>query len=167
MVPLALTFSCLVLAALQFEEIQVVSDWYTYMTNRIGLRTDEGELRRFALDYGIGAIADNPFFGIGYTNFPHLFHHATGHEAISPHNDFLEAFAELGMFGGVTYLVIVVFVMQKWRLLIRYASYKPLIFIFLLLIAYLLIRPMQTLVVLHLFFFYVVLANPKKKVGQS
>ena len=62
---------------------------------------------------------DNIIFGMGPTNFQHFFeeNNIPNHVNEHPHNHYLQAFTETGIFGGLSYILLIVFVVLKTSVL--------------------------------------------------
>lgn len=58
---------------------------------------------------------DNPLFGIGYSNFPLMFSKLGGESMVLRlHDDVAEAFVELGVLGGMLFLVLIALSVKAW-----------------------------------------------------
>jgi O-antigen ligase len=133
------------------DQLELYADWQDAFENRVLVRSEEGELRSDVYRYGIELFSNNPISGIGYSNFASTFATVSTNKAIRAHNDYLESLVEMGVIGGIVYVSIVLYSGFSWFVLAKERRFRPYLVAFLLLSFYSLIRPMQMLIIWHLF----------------
>lgn len=87
------------------------------------LGRDSGSIRMSILDVAAASFQRNPLLGVGIQNFENVsmnfFEEGPHLKGYPVHNAFLQMATELGIFGGLLFLGIVVFVLMRLALVLR------------------------------------------------
>lgn len=143
------------------EQWIALAEWTSSFSGRVSSHSEHGELRTLAYAFGWQQFGDHPAFGVGYSNFMYLFGRFGG-EAVRAHNDLVEVFVEMGIVGGFLFVLILASSARKWWRLGKYDAYRPMAFLFFVVVGYMLIRPMQTMVIWYLFLLFPLMVRSKR-----